>query len=355
MNNDVDVILVTGTFDYGNSVSGSYILYKILKQIPNLKLKVLPFFTETMHPVDKEDFLTGISLDNLPNHKVLFATGDDLNDETIVRICKKHKSKFLLITMTHWMYSNTKSSFPELDIEDLYGEHIDARLRTYKEIDTEIVCGSTHSYRVHATSMLNSLPIHVIPLPFEEIEVDETIYEKSNKKTIIWGTTQPETPRKGKHYLEYILQKLYTLCPDPENIQLVVIGPDTLINTKFNIEYKGLIRSRKELSKIYKTADVFALTTLADAGPMMAVECLKNGTPIVAFPYNIANDIVKEGKNGYIVEDVDEYVSRLYDILYNNKFHMDYDYIKNFNTESTVVEKYISLFKKMGICLEKQH
>jgi glycosyltransferase involved in cell wall biosynthesis len=349
MNNEVDVILVTGTFDYGDSVSGSYILYKILKQIPNLKLKVLPFFTETVHPVDNEDFLTDTSLDSLPPHKILFATGDDLDESTITQICKKHKSKFLLITMTHWMYSNTKVSFPELNNEDLYGQHIEARLSTYKEIGAEIICGSTHSYNVHKNSMLRELPIHVIPLPFEEIEVDETVYQRDNKKAILWGTTQPETPRKGKHYLESILDKLYTLSPNPEDIQLVVVGPSTSINTKFDIEYKGVINNRKELSKIYKTADVFALTTLADAGPMMAVECLKNGTPIVAFPYNIANDIVKDGKNGYVVEDVDEYANKLYDIIYSKKFHIDYEYVKNFNTESVVVQKYISLFKKMGI------
>lgn len=355
MNNEVDIILVTGTFDYGNSVSGSYILYKILKQIPNLKLKVLPFFTQTIHPVDKEDFLTDTSLDNLPNHKILFATGDDLDENIITQICKKYNSRFLIITMTHWMYSNTKASFPELNIEDLSGEFIEARLKAYKEVGAEIICGSTHSYNVHINSMLRNLPIHLIPLPFEEIEVDETIHQKGCKRTILWGTTQPETPRKGKHYLELILQKLYTICPDPENVQLVVVGPVTSIDTKFTVEYKGLIDSRKDLSKIYKSADVFALTTLADAGPMMAVECLKNGTPVVAFPYNITNDIVKEGKNGYIVKDVDEYANKLYDILYNKNFHMDYDYIMNFNMENVVVEKYISLFKKMGIWLEKQH
>ena len=46
---------------------------------------------------------------------------------------------------------------------------------------------------------------------------------------------------------------------------------------------------------------------------------------------------------------------KLYDILYNKNFHMDYDYIMNFNMENIVVEKYISLFNKMGIWLEKQH
>lgn len=351
MKNEVDIILVTGTFDYGDSVSGSYILYKILKQIPNLKFKVLPFFTNTIHPVDREDFLTDTSLDNLPSHKILFATGDDLNENTIAQICKKYKSKFLLITMTHWMYSNTKTSFPELNTEDLHGEHINARFGIYKEIGTQIVCGSTHSYNVHNISMLRDLPIHLIPLPFEEIEIDETPCQKSGKKIILWGTTQPETPRKGKHYLESILDKLYTLCSNPEDIKLVVVGPNTSINTRFTVEHKGVIHSRKELSKIYRTADVFALTTLADAGPMMAVECLKNGTPIVAFPYNIANDIVKEGKNGYITTDLDEYAKHLYDILYNSRFHIDYEYVKNFNREPDIVQKYSSLFKKMGICL----
>ena len=119
------------------------------------------------------------------------------------------------------------------------------------------------------------------------------------------------------------------------------------INTKFDIEYLGRIPNRKELSKVYKNVDVFALTTLADAGPMMATECIKNNTPLVSFPTNIAADLVNDGKNGYIVDGTEEYASKLYDILYNKNYHMDLEYVKQFNSEESVIAKYNEFFKKL--------
>ena len=163
----------------------------------------------------------------------------------------------------------------------------------------------------------------------------------------MWGTTQPQQPRKGKDYFENILEWLYKLVDNPDEIVIKTIGPKSELNTKFKVEYIGMVANRVELSKIYKNVKVFALTTLADAGPMMATECIKNNTPLVSFPTNIAADFVKDGKNGYIVNGTEEYANKLYDILYNNNYHMDLDYVKQFNSEESVVAKYNEFFKNI--------
>ena len=49
---EYDVLFVCGTLDYENSVSGNYILYKCLKKVDNLKIKVLPLFTHTKQEID---------------------------------------------------------------------------------------------------------------------------------------------------------------------------------------------------------------------------------------------------------------------------------------------------------------
>ena len=114
----------------------------------------------------------------------------------------------------------------------------------------------------------------------------------------------------------------------------------------FNISTKE-IENRVELSKVYKSSKVFALSTLADAGPMMALECIKNETPLVSFRTNISTDLVDNGKNGYITNSVEEYAEHLYSILYNDKFHMDYEYVKTFNSESSVDIKYQNFFNTL--------
>jgi len=79
----------------------------------------------------------------------------------------------------------------------------------------------------------------------------------------------------------------------------------------------------------------------------MATECLKNNTPLVSFSTNISTDFVSDGKNGYVVDTVEDYTQKLYDILYNKNYHMDLEYIKVFNSEEIVLQKYSEFFKNI--------
>ena len=354
---ECDVLLVCGILDYGDSVSGNYILYKTLKKVKGIRLKVLPMFRYTNIEVDADDFLPFIEpsakninelINVLPNHKLLFLSGNDFPNFIIKMICDRFNSKFAIITMTHWLFANTPSiHYPEIE-DDMNGEIIQQRKNLYESLDSTIILGSSYSKSILENSLLNNIKCEVIPFPFEEIDVDIEHKKSINQiKTILWGTTQPWTFRKGKSYFENVLEWLYKMVDNPNDILIKTIGPKDEIKTNFNIEYLGTIPNRTELSIIYKNADVFALTTLADAGPMMAVECIKNETPLVSFATNISTDIVMGGKNGYIVDGTEEYAKALYEILYNKNFHMDLDYVKKFNSEDGVIEKYEQFFKKI--------
>ena len=82
MNNSCDILYVCGTLEYGSSVSGNYILYKCLKNIKDVSLKVLPIYSwKSSHEVEG-DFLPYINdfdkisseelISKLPKHKILF-------------------------------------------------------------------------------------------------------------------------------------------------------------------------------------------------------------------------------------------------------------------------------------------
>ena len=43
----------------------------------------------------------------------------------------------------------------------------------------------------------------------------------------------------------------------------------------------------------------------------------------------------------------EEYANKLYDILYNKNYHMDLEYVKQFNSEESVIAKYNEFFKKL--------
>lgn len=354
MNNECDVLYICGTLEYGSSVSGNYILYKSLKKVKGMTLKVLPIYDWISDKEEPEYFLPHIQnykslsirelIEKLPNHKVLFISGNDFSNVAIHAICTHFGSKLVTITMSHWIFGNT-SHYPELE-NDFDGPAVRERLALFESIDSYILTGSTNSYLILKQSLFKNIKSYVIPFPFDEVDTYNGLVEK-NEKSILWGTQQPLNPRKGKDYFEKVLEKLYDICENPNEILIKQIGPKVQLKTKFNVEQLGEIPNRVELSKIYKSSKVFALTTLADAGPMMALECIKNETPLISFATNISTDLVDAGKNGYIAESIDEYANYLYDVIYNNKFHIDNEHVKNFNSEKSVDESYQLFFDKI--------
>jgi glycosyltransferase involved in cell wall biosynthesis len=353
MNNECDILYVCGTLEYGSSVSGNYILYKSLKKVKDVTLKVLPTYNWVSDKEEAEFFLPHFDysqltiselLQKLPKHRVLFISGNDFTNQTIHAICTHFNSKLVTITMSHWIFGNT-SHYPELE-DDFDGPVVRERLNLFESLDSYILTGSTNSYGVLMRSLFKNIKSYVIPFPFDEVDTYDGFVEK-NQMSILWGSQQPTNPRKGKIYFEKVLEKLYEICKNPNDITIKQIGPKVPINTKFKVEQLGEIPNRLELSKVYKSSKVFALTTLADAGPMMALECIKNETPIVSFATNISTDLVDNGKNGYIAEGVEEYAYYLNDIIYNNNFHIDNEYVKKFNSESVVDESYQLFFNKI--------
>lgn len=353
MNDECDILYICGTLEYGSSVSGNYILYKSLKKIKGVTLKVFPIYEGTSDKEEADYFLPHVDYKSLsiqeliqilPKHKVLFISGNDFSNAAIHTICTHFGSKLVTITMSHWIFGNT-SHYPELE-NDFDGPRVRERLALFESLDSYILTGSTNSYSILKQSLFKNIKSYVIPFPFDEVDTYDGPITK-NEKSILWGTQQPTNPRKGKIYFEEVLKKLYEICDNPNEITIYQIGPKVQLNTQFKVEQLGEIPNRLELSKIYKSSKVFALTTLADAGPMMALECIKNETPLVSFATNISTDLVDNGKNGYIAESIEEYAQYLYNILYKNEYHIDNDYVRQFNSENVVDENYQIFFDKL--------
>jgi glycosyltransferase involved in cell wall biosynthesis len=357
MNNSCDILYICGTLEYGSSVSGNYILYKCLKNIQNVSLKILPVYSWKSSLEGDDEFLPYIPnfdklsseelISKLPKHKILFLSGNDFRHDQIHDICTHFGSKLVVIAMSHWIFGNT-SHHPDLD-DDFEGPIVGDRYRLYDSLDARIITASTNSLNIMKNSLFKNIKAEVIPFPLDEIDVYDGVVEKrkDGKKTILWGAQSPLARRKGKLEFEKILEILYNKCKDPNNIIIRKIGPEYDINTKFEIEDLGFIQNRTELSKVYKSSDVFALTTLADAGPMMVAECLKNETPVISFPTNISLDLIGDGKNGYIANSLEEYADSLLRLLYDNDFHIDLEYVKRFNSQEISYKKYNDFIKNL--------
>lgn len=110
--------------------------------------------------------------------------------------------------------------------------------------------------------------------------------------------------RKGVNYLYQAFQKL----PSTTKLHLLIVGKQTsnldrIIN--FPHTYLGLIRDEKQLNEIYNAADIFAFPSLADNHPLVALEALASGTPVIAFDTGGVPEIVRHMKTGYLVKYAD--------------------------------------------------
>jgi len=112
-----------------------------------------------------------------------------------------------------------------------------------------------------------------------------------------------------------------------------------------------------EVREYYKQIDVLMVSSYSETGPNPALEALSMGIPVIANPVGLIPEIIKHGKNGFIVNDwsaIDEYV------YYLNKLKSDKDlylqmqvnarqYIKEYDYANTVplfadmIEKYFEL------------
>ena len=68
----------------------------------------------------------------------------------------------------------------------------------------------------------------------------------------------------------------------------------------FPLTCLGMLSDPVTLALAYQAADVYASASLADEGPIMISEAMMCATPAVAFPTNLARDVVQTMTNGYL-------------------------------------------------------
>lgn len=128
-------------------------------------------------------------------------------------------------------------------------------------------------------------------------------------------------------------------------LRTIVIGDgpcrDSMINymekNKIYIKYLGFIEQNK-LPYIYQNALIFLFPTKLDPWGVVVNEALASGTPVITSPYSgVINDLVINGKNGYIINlNVNDWSEKIIEILNNRILWENLSYnskesIKSFN------------------------
>lgn len=96
--------------------------------------------------------------------------------------------------------------------------------------------------------------------------------------------------------------------PVPEGYLKVLVGDgpylEELMN-KYHSEAVAFIgkRTGKDLSETYANADVFIFPSKNDTFGLTQLEAISSGTPVLAYKGTVSEEIIREGRSGYLVED----------------------------------------------------
>lgn len=100
----------------------------------------------------------------------------------------------------------------------------------------------------------------------------------TDKKIVTFAAESLSNPRKGVSRLFDAVRSI----PDCKNIVLIGIGNRAQLPPGLNLYYTGTISNTKLLASYFYAADLFATATAAENSPLVVIESLSCGTPVVA-------------------------------------------------------------------------
>ncbi|WP_282134434.1 glycosyltransferase [Seonamhaeicola maritimus] len=127
-----------------------------------------------------------------------------------------------------------------------------------------------------------------------------TLNIPSDKKVILYVAEYISNSRKGFGYLKKAFAKL-----GREDVVLCSIGiGKSDLGSVLNIIELGSINTEELMSIAYSAADVFVIPSLMDNLPNTVLESLMCGTPVIGFPVGGIVDMIQDGENGYLAEEI---------------------------------------------------
>ena len=118
-----------------------------------------------------------------------------------------------------------------------------------------------------------------------------------DKKIVMFVSGNLNNSRKGINLLFEAIRNI----PDKKNILILGIGHTAKAQPGLDIVYTGNISNVDVLADYFNAADIFVTPSLAENSPLVVIESLCCGTPVVGSNVGGIPDLIHEG-NGLLFE-----------------------------------------------------
>ncbi len=198
--------------------------------------------------------------------------------------------------------------FPLLAYARLIKKNLAIKTKVLEKQNIQVVAPSNWMYEKSSKSDLFGNFSHTI-IPYG---INSEIFKPSNKilarkhfdlpvdkKIVLFVADDTNNKRKGFEYLKDAIELL------DENLVLVVIGNNIPKFEKYpNIRKMGYIREDQILALAYVAVDLFVIPSIEDNLPNTILESLLCGTPVVGFNIGGVPEIIIQGKNGILCQNI---------------------------------------------------
>ena len=161
----------------------------------------------------------------------------------------------------------------------------------------------------------------------------------------------------------YLIEAMPEILKEIPNISLMIIGdgPEKnnleelvkRLNLAKNIIFRGWIPN-KDLNKVYRNADIFVLPSLREGLPVVLLEAMACGTPVVASKVGGIPDIIKNGENGFLIEPKNskEFADKIIRLLLDEKLKQKFSeeglkIVQKRFSWNVVVEKFVEIYRDL--------
>ena len=238
-----------------------------------------------------------------------------------------------------------------IENKNLSEEILNIKIRTLENKKINIVCPSTWILKEAQKSIVFKNKKHLL-IPYS---VDNSIfkpYEKSkvraelnlpfDKKLILFVADSIDNYRKGVKYIIKASEQF------DDSYRFVLVGKGRFEKNNFiNLDF---VDNEQKMAKIYSAVDLFVIPSLADNLPNTVLESLFCGTPTVGFNVGGISDMIIEGENGFLCNEVnalelEKTIKKALNFSFNKQKIVS-NIVEKYN-EKKQVDNYIELYNKI--------